>query len=289
MNIDNIQLREQIKLVLSIVLWSVYIWILPWVFNINPLLAGFMVLFIGVFLYSWLANYMHDLYHRYLPDFKGGVLFHVFGVFLFMDPQVFKIAHQSHHAKVHTYEDLEFFPLGEIKNKFLNKLCLLLELCFGMLFIILCATYVVRNNKDFSKMKMIRAHMFSIAVYSSLFYLSYLFLGVGWWEIGLSFVMNLIVCTCFFHHLQLIEHGFVLVDGSFENRSRHTRNLKPNGYFEKVFLFLTHQEPLYHWSHHSAPSNYTRILGVGSREKPIESKDITLLEYFGILKNEILK
>ena len=281
----EISYREKIKSLLSIVLWFAYIITLPKIYNINAFIGVAMMLFPGFFLYTWLTNYLHDIYHRYISDSSNHFLFHLFAALVWINPQVFRIGHQSHHSKVHTYEDLEFYPLGKINNRWLRKLFLILEVIFGTILIVICATEAIKKRPDFSYSKLILSICYSLLIYSFLAIGSQMIFGVGYSVIISSLLINFLICNCLLHHMQLMEHGFILADGDVHERSQYSRNLKPDGWMEKFFLFLNHQEPIDHCSHHKYPSDYTRH-NKYEADKSESLNCINLKEYWAILKAE---
>ena len=80
-----------------------------------------------------------------------------------------------------------------------------------------------------------------------------------------------------------MEHGNLIVEGDFHRRNMRSRNLKPSGIAEKLFLFLTHNDSREHVLHHTLTNVYSRPFP-GTVPLPEGAVMITLREYFQILQ-----
>jgi hypothetical protein len=97
-----------------------------------------------------------------------------------------------------------------------------------------------------------------IIFYAGLGYLSHIVFSVGLRDVALIYAVNIWLGSFFLHQSQLVEHGNLIVAGEFKQRNICTRNLKPDGLFEKMFLFLTHNDSREHVLHHTLTSVHSR-------------------------------
>lgn len=98
----------------------------------------------------------------------------------------------------------------------------------------------------------------------------------------LSFAISIWLNSFILHQSQLIEHGNLYVDGTFEQRNIWTRNLRPDGLAEKVFLFFTHGDSQEHVLHHTRTKYYLCPF-TGTVPMPERAMYINLLDYMKIL------
>ncbi|MBC2579208.1 hypothetical protein HGI79_02595 [Clostridium sp. DJ247] len=71
---------------------------------------------------TWLGFLMHECWHKYVPEINNKVFYRIFSWCLLNDPQVYNLVHGIHHSKVNSWEDIEFHPLGKIKNSLLRRI-----------------------------------------------------------------------------------------------------------------------------------------------------------------------
>ena len=119
--------------------WFLYLLIAPYIYSINKIVGLVFVLLPGVYLLSSVALFMHESWHDYFQRIPNRILFLILSWTLFTDPQIFDLVHPSHHAKVNTYEDLEFHPLGRIDNRILRAIYNSMEILLGSIFVLALA------------------------------------------------------------------------------------------------------------------------------------------------------
>ncbi len=64
---------------------------------------------------------------------------------------MYRLVHGTHHAHVNSYNDREFHPLGEIKNKFLKKVYTVFELVFGVMTLTISYGYMLPRDAKFKE------------------------------------------------------------------------------------------------------------------------------------------
>jgi len=285
--IPEIRIRQQaIKYYLVLLMWPLYLFILPAVFARWGALTILFMIFPGVYLFTWVGYLMHESWHKYVPNIPNGFFYNSFALMLLSDPQLYQMTHGMHHSKVHTYEDAEFHPVGEIKNRTLRILYNWAEVFTGVAWLVIMATVAVPFDKRFSGRYRAWKPAASLAFWAvfmgGIGYLSHLVFGVTLLQIALSFAISIWLNSFILHHSQLIEHGNLYVEGTFEQRNIWTRNLRPVGLAEKIFLFFTHGDSQEHVLHHTQTKYYLRPF-TGTAPMPERSMYISLGDYLKIL------
>ena len=101
---------------ITLIVWPLYLLIIPVVWQWQPLLAIIFIIFPGAYLYTWLAFLVHESWHHYVPGISHKLFYTVFSYFLLTDPQFYHLVHGSHHSKVNSWDDIELHPFGYIHN-----------------------------------------------------------------------------------------------------------------------------------------------------------------------------
>ncbi len=244
--------------------------------------------FPGVYIFTWIAFLFHETWHKYVPNIPNEKLYTLYGWALFTDPQMYRLVHGTHHSQVNSYNDMEFHPLGEIKNKFLRKVYTILELIFGVMTLTISYGYILPRDakfkEKFSNKKFLANIIMSLLFFGVIGTLSSFILKVEPGFVISSYAMSIWIGSFVLHHSQLIEHGFIIVDGDLKQRNMATRNLAPKGPVERIFLFLTHNDSREHVLHHTQPKKYLRPF-IGYEPMPENSQYLDIKQYLKILKN----
>jgi fatty acid desaturase len=271
---------------LVLALWPVYLFLLPPIFAYSIWLALLYMIFPGLYIFTWVGYLMHESWHKYLPNVSNRFFYNAFALMLLSDPQLYNIVHSTHHGQVNTYEDAEFHPLGEIKSRMLRILTNWLEVVFGTAFLVMAANVTVPRNPLFAKKyrwwKLPASTLAWTVFFGGVGYFSHLVFHIGLGQVYLSFGLSFWLGSFFLHQSQLVEHGNLFVEGTFKERNLYTRNLKPVGLAEKIFLFLTHNDSREHVLHHTHTRLHTRPFP-GTMPMPPEAVWITMGDYLRIL------
>ncbi|MDF5709908.1 MAG: fatty acid desaturase [Nostoc sp. S4] len=286
-NLEIVQ-KENKKLFLSLLLWVVYLFFLPYIYTLFNIFSLFFMIFPGVYLLCLLAQFMHECWHGYLPNINNKLFYLILSWMIFLDPQTFEIVHPYHHSQVNTYNDIEFHPLGEINKKSLRIIYNFLEICLGNIFILLMASFKILQHPKLKKQycfnKLAISILMRIIIWGGIGYTSHLVLGVTTGKIIISYVITCWMGSFIVHHCELIEHGNLIVEGDLKERNLKTRNLKACGILERLFLFITHNHCLEHSLHHSISNIYTRPFPQ-KNVLPDKTVYISFSEYLVILKD----
>jgi len=282
--------KQSWKFYFTLILWPVYIFILPLLFARIGYWSVFYMIFPGIFLFTWAGYNLHECWHKYIPGLPNDFLYYVFSLYLLTDPQIYRMIHGHHHAKVNSYDDFEFHPLGEIKNPVLRRIYNFFEITLGIIFIFIIAMIKIGRHpayKDKFKMRrQLQAFIFMILIYTVIFSADILIFKIKISQILIPFIINHWLGSLMQHHSQLVEHGNLIVNGDYNARNIATRNLSSKGLPEKIFLFLTHWDSNEHVLHHTLPGVYSRPFP-GKIDLPENSTIISLKDYMKILKTMI--
>lgn len=273
---------------LSILIWFAYIITVPCVWHFSRFLGTAFIIFPGLFVSNLIIYFQHETWHGYFKTPLNRTLFEVLCAIAFTQPHLYDIAHRTHHARVNTYDDLEFYPIGKIENKALRILCNFFSITLGSLFLLFLGVNQPSGLTKSQSFARLAISMFAwLTIWGGVAYASFMLFKVSPWEIVNSYLFTIWLVSVFHHHNELIEHGNLIVEGDFKFRSSQTRNLAANGLVTRIFLFLVHQDSREHTLHHTDPSTYSRPF-VGRYPMPKTAVYITFAEYAGILKAMLL-
>jgi hypothetical protein len=269
----------------ALLLWPVYLFLLPAVCAHAAWLGAVYLVFPGVYLFTWVGYLMHESWHKYVPNVNHGFFFNALGLLILSDPQLYHLVHGSHHSQVHTFGDAEFHPLGEIRNRALRIVYNWLEFGLGVAFLIIVASLSVPRDPRFAakyRWWKLPLSMLGWTLYlGGIGFLSRLAFGVTLAQIASSYVLTFWLNSFVLHQSQLIEHGNLIVEGTFTQRNVRTRNLKAAGLAERVVLFFTHNDSREHVLHHTLTKVHSRPFP-GVVPLPPGAEQITLRDYAAI-------
>ena len=259
---ENTLRRQAWKYWLAMAAWPVFLILLPLVYGKNQLAATIFIIFPGIWLFTWLVFLMHEAWHKYVPGLPNRGMFHVFGWMLLMDPQVFHLAHTSHHKDVNSYRDIEFYPFGRIHNRNIRRFYHLLQILLGSVFTqpmmsigVMCHP---QSSRKYSPLKGLASVLIWVTFIVSTGSFALAISSIDPAELVMLYVLVYWSGALLIHHDQLMQHGNLIVKGDYEQRNRATRNLNSNGLVAQIFLFFTHNEGLEHVLHHTRPDLYNR-------------------------------
>ncbi len=236
--IDQRLIRRQAwKFYVCLLAWPVYLFLIPYAFHLLGWWSLFFMIFPGVWLFAWVAYLMHESWHKYVPGVPSDLFYYLFGFMLITDPQVYRLVHGSHHARVHTWKDLEFHPWGKIEPKALRRLYNLTEIVFGSIFLQLVTTLRLPFHRRYKK-----HFRLWLALVSPLVWL--LFLGsLGWaahrvfglthTEVGISYLLTYFLGSLVQHNSQLIEHGNHIIEGKWKKRAARRATCGATGFWKR--------------------------------------------------------
>ena len=272
--------------------WPVYIFVLPLVYAQMGVVSILFMIFPGAYLMTWMACLMHECWHKYVPGIPNNTLYNLYSYMLFTDPQIYRLVHGHHHSKVNTWEDIEFHPLGEIKNTYLRRIYNFLEIVLGGILTFGLLMYILPRNELYKGRYKTSSHIISmvmwVLIYGGLGFASATIFNISGEKTAIALLINFWIGNLFVHHSQMIEHGGLIVKGDLNERKLKSRNLKNDGILEKLFLFLTHGENREHVLHHTTPAVYSRPFP-GKVPMPQEAVYISLADYAAILWRMAIK
>ena len=284
--------RQAPKVYLAAIILPLYLFCLPFVFVRSVMLSIVLMLTLGVYLSTWVACLIHECWHKYIPAVPNDFFYNLFSYMLVLDPQIYRVVHGHHHSKVNTWEDVEFHPLGKIRNVHLRRIYNFLEIVLGVIFVFGIQMHVVPRHPDYRNRCRSSTHWLSIAMwllfYGLVGFSSVVVFNLSARQVVIPLLINFWVGSFFIHQIQLVEHGGLIVEGNFRQRMMQTRNLKHDGPAEKLFLFITHGDSREHILHHSMVGVYTRPFPA-SLPMPENAVYISLIDYAAVLWRMVTK
>jgi len=287
------QLESQAwKLYFVAMAWPIYVLVLPVAWSKLGMYALLFIIFPGTCLFTWMACLMHECWHKYVPNVPNRFFYQLFSYMLVTDPQLYRLVHGHHHSKVNTWDDTEFHPLGRIKNTFLRRVYNFCEILFGV-----ALTFSIQMNvlprhpryKDKYKTgKAAGSVIMWLVIYACLIYASSSLFGVAASDIALSYTINFWLCSVMIHHVQLVPHGNLIVEGDWNVRNMKSRNLKNDTLPQKLFHFLTHGDTREHVLHHTHVAEHARPFP-GKVPLPTDAVYISLHDYAHVLWDMVIK
>jgi fatty acid desaturase len=266
--------------------WPAYLFVLPAVYARAGWWSAAYMVFPGVYLFTWTGYLMHETWHKYVPNVPNGLFYNLYSWMLVTDPQVYRALHGYHHSAVHTWDDTEFHPLGEIKDGPLLAVYNFCEIFLGIIFISVLGQLVMPGHpvhgKNFSARRAALSGCAIALFLGGVLYLSHLAFGVSASQALVPLAASLWLNSFVIHHSQLVEHGGLIVEGDFGQRNLWARNLSPAGPAEKLFLFFTHGDSREHVLHHTLPRVYSRPFP-GALPLPEKAVRLTLADYLRVL------
>lgn len=283
---ENLLRRQAWKYWLVMAAWPAFLILLPLVYAHSPLAAAVLIIFPGSWLFAWLAFLMHEAWHNYVPGLPNRGIFHIFGWMLLMDPQVFHLAHTSHHRDVNSYRDIEFYPFGRIHKRSIRRLYHLLQVLLGAVFTQpMMSLGVMRHpefRKKYSSLKGLASVFIQVIFMLSTGSVAIAISSINPAELVMLYVLIYWSGALLVHHDQLMQHGNLIVKGDYGQRNRATRNLNPAGLLAHIFLFFTHNEGLEHVLHHTRVDLYNRPFP-GRFPMPDKAVYINMADYSRVL------
>jgi hypothetical protein len=163
-----------------------------------------------------------------------------------------------------------------------------LEIVLGIAYLSLSAQVMMPSNERYKdKYKAWKSFVSLVAIIAfmaAVGYLSAKFFNLRVMQVAVPLFLTVWIGSIFVHHSQMVEHGNVIVEGDYRTRNVRTRNLKPSGTAEKIFLFLTHGDSREHVLHHTQVKIYSRPFP-GRLPMPPEARYIPIREFLGVLKD----
>jgi fatty acid desaturase len=272
--------------------WPLYLLVLPFVFSKLGFFTILLMIFPGVFLFTWVGFLMHETWHKYVPNIPNNIFYYIFSWMLLTDPQIYKMLHGGHHMNVNSWEDKEFHPMGQITNATLRRVYNILEIILGTVFIVAVTSVTIPFNSKYKATYRFKSLALSLCAWIIFFggigFLSHVIFNLPTQTIIIPSIINVWICSFTLHQSQLIEHGNVIGEGDWNVRNLLTRNLKSEGILEKLFLFLTHGDATEHVLHHTQVKVYSRPFP-GKVPMPEKAVYITFKSYLPILWVMLMK
>ena len=280
------------KYYFAAVAWPMYLLVLPFVFSKLGFFTIFLMIFPGVFIFTWVGYLMHESWHKYVPNIPNAFFFNILSFMLLTDPQIYKMLHGGHHMNVNSWEDRELHPVGKISNPIFRKIYNYVEVILGTVFLVAVSSVAIPFNPKYKDKYRFSSLIISIFVWGiflgGIGFLSHLIFNLSDGTIIIPYLISLWLCSFVLHQSQLVEHGNLIAEGDWNVRNLLTRNLKADGILEKAFLFLMHGDSREHVLHHTIVKVYSRPFA-GKVPMPEKAVYINFKNYLSILGGMLTK
>lgn len=272
-------------LVAYVLAWPFLIVAVAWAWSRHWAWGLAATAFVGGHVNVQLALLYHELWHNHFfrRPATNRAVYNLVSLYLLSNPQVYGLAHQTHHQHVHTWEDLEFFPRGRWSSPARARLQLALEMSFGLVAWGLTVGPIIHRHPRHDGRKSVAF----VAAFALTHFLHYLWVervvGDGRW-LFVAFGSCLWTYALLGRYLQFAEHlGVIAPDRTLDERNALTRNVSTTGWHNRVWHLLTCNDTASHVQHHRVPARPNRPLLGTPRPPPGDHRTISISELPAIL------
>ena len=243
----------QTLLIIYMLMWPVALLAAPALWIYHPLAGIAYALLVGLHINTQLGFFYHELWHKvFFKKQKHNRLFYwIISLYHLSSPQIYGIAHASHHKDIHTFDDLEFWPKGKNRSVAGARIALIFELCFGIIAWNVRAMPAILRHKKYN----MRAGLLFIfgwmASFALILLVSHALYGSAFWWVAVAYWLHLLLFGIALRMLQYMEHlGITAPELDYQTRTKLTRNVAPIGLVNRLWHKLTLNETADHTLHH---------------------------------------
>jgi len=279
---DMMSWKANCDLFLVFVLWYFYLLSATILWMKSPLLSIFLMFLCAPFIVSWMGYIRHELWHNYFPGLPNKLLYNFVAMSLFSDPQIYGIAHATHHKYLHTTNDLEFFCEGYEKSSEKRRFQFWFEFFLGNVGWEINAMFRFWKFKEFSKIKHSVSLVLRLAIFAVICFVVNIYVPGSWPIFGIIYVLSIWIGAVVTRHDQWIEHLGIIHNGNLSERIYKTRNLPDNHWSNQIWNMLNHNDPRGHYFHHAYP--YLNLRDITHLKLPKECARTTIPKYIQLLR-----
>ena len=245
--------RSQAILVIYIIAWPVATLAAPAAWIYHPVAGLLFALLIGLHINTQLGFFYHELWHKafFRAPRHNHLFFWIISFYHLSGPQIYGIAHATHHRDVHTFDDLEFWPRKDNTSVTRARIALIFELFFGIIAWSLRVTPVITKHPRYSRRSGLIFVGGWIVMFAGLMLSARLIYGDLYWYAAVAYWLHLLLFAVALRMLQFLEHlGITAPELDYQTRTRLTRNAKCSGFLNRLWHKLTLNETAEHTLHH---------------------------------------
>lgn len=243
----------QVLLFLYLLAWIAALLIAPALWIYHPAVGILFAVTVGLHINTQLGFFYHELWHQAFfktPKYNR-LFFWVVSFYHLSGPQVYGIAHATHHKNVHTFDDLEFWPVKNNTTVTRARIALIFEILFGIIAWSLRTMPVICKHPRYSRRSGLLFFGGWIVMFVGLMFVSHMIYGNQWWYAAISYWLHLLLFAVALRMLQFLEHlGITAPDLDYQTRTKLTRNVKCSGLLNRLWHKLTINETAEHTLHH---------------------------------------
>lgn len=278
---DVLKRRTLTPLILhvSMTLWFAHLILTPSLFRRHGVGALLLVPTAGVYLFSWLAHARHWCLHKYFRRINNPRAYRLVSLALFASPDVYALAHRTHHKHVHTPRDMEFFRINWTANRRARKVQFILECLFGNI-VWEFATEAALRRAGLVKGARLKQFVPRFALLLALACVTTWLAPGALAAFALVYGLTVWATAVVTRHHQWLQHLGILSDGPLAERNLLTRNLDTSTVGGFLFSFINHNDARDNVLHHLTANGYVQG---GCNELPRAATIIGLGQYPRIL------
>ncbi len=262
-----------------IALWFAYLILTPVLFARHGSAALLLVPTVGVYLFSWLAHARHWCLHKYFKRINNPRAYKLLSLALFASPDVYALAHRTHHKYVHTPRDIEFFRADWTTNRRARKIQFILECFFGNV-VWEFATEAALRKAGLIKGARLKQLAPRLALLLLLAAATARLAPSALSAFALVYGLTVWTAAVVTRHHQWLQHLGIVSDESLAARNLLTRNLDTSTVGGFLFDFINHNDTRDHVLHHISVNGYVQG---GSNNLPRAAVTVRVIQYPRIL------
>jgi hypothetical protein len=263
--------------------WPMALLAAPAIWRYHPLAGVLYAVTVGLHLNTQLGFFYHELWHKvfFKSAARNRFFYWIISLYQCSDPQIYGIAHATHHKDIHTFNDLEFWPVAEPRNATMARVGLIFELLFGVMAWEVRAATVIMKRKEYSKATGLLFKGGWMVMLGGISWAAYGLYGAQWWYVILAYWLHLWLFAVALRMLQYLEHlGITAPQLDYKTRASLTRNTRKEGFTNRLWHKLTLNETAEHTLHHfraSIPYRRYVPLSPPSPSAPVRTVSATAL------------
>lgn len=249
------------------------------------LLAFGILLAPGLHVTMQLALFYHELWHNHHFETPGTnrAFYYLVSLALCLDPQFDSLVHPTHHERLHTYDDLEFWPRGRPPSVAAARRQFVAELLLGKIAWAVAVGPSVRIHPEYRAWREVTFMAVLFGFHVGLALLTH-HLGGPWWGLLVAVAVNTWLFAVAVRYLQFAEHlGVLAPDRRLRERIALCRNVRWGGPVAWAWHLGTLGDTADHRGHHRFPGRAVRRPFPMPGDQAYEGIDVPITALPGIL------
>ncbi len=278
----------QALLLIYVLIWPVVLLAAPAIWLYSPWAGLLYALTVGLHVNAQIGFFYHELWHNiyFKTPRRNRFFYWLLSLYQCSDPQIYGIAHATHHKDIHTYNDLEFWPSKKPATATGARVALVFEMIFGVIAWNIHAGRTIRRRPDYSWPAGFGFIFGWVALHALLMGTAYLLYGSAWYYASIAYWTHLLLFGIALRMLQFLEHlGITAPELDYQTRTKLTRNTRRRGVLNLLWHKLTINETAEHTLHHERASiPYRRYSPLAPHEPSAPVRTVSVTELPAIIR-----